>query len=673
MLSTTSSNAVGRVFQNRPKIDYSDNSDDNNEEEDNEDTSEPTSTVSMDVDGSNSAYSATTIRKIGTTSNLGNISSDDDNHPKDGRKFGRDLSNMALSSKTRPAKNKLNASSLSVVANISLEKYSLAEVPPTNQQRSHQQSKLSFSKAPPSEQLSDQLAWSHQPLKLFPVGKPSVQSSTPLSCSSIHQPKKHLLDQITVSLDRASPACKKLRITNNSDSTSSSALVSNRTAPMPTIAYDLKRVDELRAICSHIPPDDWETSTQYNPSLVAIHRAYLEFLKSASIESLELVPGALLYLVKPVLPWFAPDQHNLQLVALIMHYLTSTEAQGYKNDASQHTSHSITSSDGFLRSSCWQLLRHSVGDEGYFTNCVKLEVCPVAHPYGKDINHVFASEHEAKDLLVKYGKFLRIVVDVTSKVHLCSKTVVKKMKIYGITNFNDYYSSNPDKFFSLTNDKYETCCHPEALLNIGFWNGNQIRFAPEWDLIFTAIRKFCGDVTECSVAGDLVKEKPGSEGHILLLLKQQEACVHAGRASHATDSGMPKGSHLMKGGEVSMPTKQRGQLGGEKSHATDPGMPKGSHVTKKGTVAMPSEDRGRKAGLQSNQKQAYATCKARGTGIPGMSSKQLSARNMGRPMNGTSHLHPNAEQIFENHCNLARWMKEVSLQMIYTTLYSIFI
>ncbi len=75
----------------------------------------------------------------------------------------------------------------------------------------------------------------------------------------------------------------------------------------------------------------------------------------------------------------APDQCNLRLIALVMHYLTTTEAHGYKNDASQHTAHSICA-DGSLRSSCWELLHLSLGDEGYFTNSVKLEVCPVAYP-----------------------------------------------------------------------------------------------------------------------------------------------------------------------------------------------------------------------------------------------------------------------------------------------------
>ena len=400
--------------------------------------------------------------------------------------------------------------------------------------------------------------------------------------------------------------------------------------PTSNQVYNLDHVNHLREMCSHIPPDDWNTSSRYNPGLVRIYQAYLDFLDKANIESLRLVPGALLYLVKPVLPWYSPDQSNLRLCALVMHYLTTTEANGYKNDETLHTAHSIKT-DGHLRSSCWQLLRASIGDEGYFSNSIKVEVCPVAYPYGKDINQVFADAHESEQLLNQYSKFLETVVDVASRVHLCSKTVAKKMADYGIENFHDYFLSNRDKFFSLMEDEYKTCAHPEALLNVKFWNGHHINHASDWDNIFTQIRKFHGEESPCQIAHDLVRLIPGSEGHNLLLRKQHEACVRGGKASHATDDGMRPGQHVKDDGKFS----------------------------------MASEDRGRKRGIACNHRQSYATQKARGNGIPGMTSKQCSARMMVRPNNGTSHLNPNADRDFENHCNMARTIFEkVSSYMI---------
>jgi hypothetical protein len=61
--------------------------------------------------------------------------------------------------------------------------------------------------------------------------------------------------------------------------------------------YDLDHVNDLRAMCSHIQPEDWNTSSQYNPGLVRIYQAYLDFLDDANIELLRLVPGALRYLI----------------------------------------------------------------------------------------------------------------------------------------------------------------------------------------------------------------------------------------------------------------------------------------------------------------------------------------------------------------------------------------
>ena len=100
---------------------------------------------------------------------------------------------------------------------------------------------------------------------------------------------------------------------------------------------------------------------------------------------------------------------------------------------------------------------------------------------------------------------------------------------------------------------------------------------------------------------------------------------------------------------MSMPTVDRGRA----SHATDPGMPSGSHARKKGSgVTMPSANR--------NQDQAYATSKARGTGLPGMTSVQYHARMMVREdgMHGAGHFHQTYEQDFKDNCARARGLLE---------------
>lgn len=137
------------------------------------------------------------------------------------------------------------------------------------------------------------------------------------------------------------------------------------------------------------------------------------------------------------------------------------------------------------------------------------------------------------------------MADEVSKVHMSSQKVATKMADYGIPNFDDYYLSNPDKFFLLEKVKYKTCCHPKALLSKRFWNGNHIDYAPKWDWNFTSMHAFCGDQSVCQVAADLVAEKPGSEDHILLLMKQHNACVHGHKTSHDNHLGIHNTIHKM--------------------------------------------------------------------------------------------------------------------------------
>ncbi len=247
-------------------------------------------------------------------------------------------------------------------------------------------------------------------------------------------------------------------------------------------------------------------------------------MEGASLESLKLRPEAKLYVVSPVLPWYAPNQDSLKTIALIMHYLTSEEARSYGVD--DHTANSLRTL-GHLRSHCWELLRQSTGDNIFFTNCIKVEVCPVAFPYGKEIDHVFEIKEEINGMMEKYGNFLKTVIANVSGVHLCSKTVAKKMKenIFGKSEFDQFYLENRDKFFSLKDKDYATCCHPEALLNRGFWNQYITRHALEWDTIYTNIRIYFGNESPCTSADDLVDLKPGTAAHALLMQKLKEESV----------------------------------------------------------------------------------------------------------------------------------------------------
>ena len=188
------------------------------------------------------------------------------------------------------------------------------------------------------------------------------------------------------------------------------------------IEYDLPMVDIRRNQCSHIAPDDWNHHGKYNLIFQKIWQAWLTFLDQAKLETRPLVNGIKLFVVPPCIPWFAPHQHSLMTIAVIMHYQTMEEAHGINNE--NHTSNAIRT-NGTLRSCCWQLLRQSVGDEGYFGNCLKMEVSPVAIPY-KEIKDVFVDQNDIFDIMSKYSVFVHVIIDTVHKVHLCSKTVAKK-------------------------------------------------------------------------------------------------------------------------------------------------------------------------------------------------------------------------------------------------------
>ena len=121
----------------------------------------------------------------------------------------------------------------------------------------------------------------------------------------------------------------------------------------------------------------------------------------------------------------------------MMHYHTMEKVHGINNE--NHTANSIPT-NGSLRSCCWQLVRQSMGDEGYFGNCIKMEVTPVVIPYNKDIKNVFLNQNDINDIMCKYSVFVKFVIGTTvHKVHLYLKTIATKVEnmMYGKSNFGN--------------------------------------------------------------------------------------------------------------------------------------------------------------------------------------------------------------------------------------------
>jgi len=81
------------------------------------------------------------------------------------------------------------------------------------------------------------------------------------------------------------------------------------------------------------------------------------------------------------------------------------------------------------------------------------------------------------------------------------------------------------------------------------------------------------------------------------------------------------------------------QVGGIRSHATSPGKSQGEHTMANGKVSMSSRER------MANARAA-------------LTIEDCHKRMLVRPMNGTAHLNPNAEENFIDHCAMAKELFE---------------
>ena len=135
-------------------------------------------------------------------------------------------------------------------------------------------------------------------------------------------------------------------------------------------------------------PDNWEEEGIYHPALVDIWKSWLNFIPV--FDGKQTVDGSTLRLVPPSLPW--SDQWNLDnkgILTLLMHYMPTQLSNSLSNDL-----HPVTAaqSNGDLRSTCWQLVRQSVGKDDYEEQCVKLNFSPYAFPYNGSQADIFSND-----------------------------------------------------------------------------------------------------------------------------------------------------------------------------------------------------------------------------------------------------------------------------------------
>jgi hypothetical protein len=263
-------------------------------------------------------------------------------------------------------------------------------------------------------------------------------------------------------------------------------------------------------------PKDWKTPGKYHPVCVAIWTAWLNFVPVFLDK--QTIDGSVLHLVPPLLPWDAP--HGDNVAALLMHYMPTQLTNSVKGDL--HPA-SAKRSDGSLRSDCWELVRQSVGEELYEELCLKMNYSPHAHLYNGKRTDIFSME-DSLVIMESYQVFLLFVFNTVARTHICSQAVQNQVTaLYGgKTAFREYVKVHPDKFFSALEDSFQTCCHPEFLLNKRYRNAYTEDYAKLWDEIYSKIRSYFGNPDKCTEANNIIIELEGSVSFELLKKAAEE-------------------------------------------------------------------------------------------------------------------------------------------------------
>jgi hypothetical protein len=261
---------------------------------------------------------------------------------------------------------------------------------------------------------------------------------------------------------------------------------------------------------------DWNTPGKYHPVCVAIWTAWLNFVPV--FLGKQTINGSVLHLVPPLLPWDAP--HDEDVAALIMHYMPTQLTNSVKGDL--HPA-SAKRSDGSLRSNCWELVCQSVGVREYEELCLKMNYSPWAHLYNGKRTDIFSME-DSLAIMESYQVFLLFVFNTVARTHLCSQAVQNQVTaLYGgKTAFREYVKVHPDKFFSALKDSFQTCCHPEFLLNERYRNEHTERYAELWDEIYSEIRSYFGNPDKCIEGNNIVMKVVGSVSFELLKKAAEE-------------------------------------------------------------------------------------------------------------------------------------------------------
>ena len=99
---------------------------------------------------------------------------------------------------------------------------------------------------------------------------------------------------------------------------------------------------------------------------------------------------------------------------------------------------------------------------------------------------------------------------------------------------------NLNQFFSALNNKLQTCCHPEFLLNKKYQNVYTKLYDHLWDKIYTGIQTYFGNPDQSTKAMDINREADGS---VLFELLERAAKERNDRTSEQMRDLVAGGDH----------------------------------------------------------------------------------------------------------------------------------
>ena len=275
-------------------------------------------------------------------------------------------------------------------------------------------------------------------------------------------------------------------------------------------------------------PADWKTNSEkYHAINIAIWELWIVFyvfLISQITVNGETIDPSLI--CGPWLPWHLPP--GAKYVILILRYMPTSLANMIKGRQPS----AATYANGTLVSATWQLLHLSLGKA--YWSCAKINIIFCAFKYRGKLTDVYYPT-TILNIMVEWSKFVMGVFSIEGiMIQICSRGVItdiiKHIFKGSEETFNEYWSKNKEKFFSLSTNFLRVPWHPECLLNgairAAYANGLQA-ISKLHDDAYSGVLLYLSANIDCTIAMQMFEEDANSPAYQLLILASQQALLRA--------------------------------------------------------------------------------------------------------------------------------------------------